>query len=368
MQRSDWRPRSSLATAASPRPSPSSASGPPRRRRRRSSGGSPSSRGRTPDSPFRAGPSYLRPRTGSDQSGSPALQRHLRTGDQFQSCRRPLKTSPPTARKRHHIERAQAAHRLGGRIVAAGGRRTRPDPDRPACPGYPGAPGGFVHPASAEHEWAVDGHCRTGDDRHLECRRPWVIDRWIDVPDALLQRYTTLGITLNMAGNTGRCGSSSHSPRPSTGTVWVESLPAVPPVPGGLQSIPQALMPRTLIGIGPDAYADTVRAVVSPSPATPQCTADRHRGDQCGRGPSANGPAVIVAADGWDHPETPLPVDAEGARSPSTVFCRTEAHHIDPRSAIGIRIAAGLLRRPALAVGGHLQCRAGATGCLVALG
>lgn len=33
-----------------------------------------------------------------------------------------------------------------------------------------------------------------------------LIDRWPDVPDRLLQRYTTVGISMNVAGNTGRCG------------------------------------------------------------------------------------------------------------------------------------------------------------------
>ena len=140
-----------------------------------------------------------------------------------------------------------------------------------------------------------------------------VIDRWIDVPDTLLQRYTTLGITLNMAGNTGRCGEFQPLTLTVNGDSVVESLPAVPPVPSGLQSIPQALMPRTLIGIGPDAYPDTVRAVgiaaalqrLSALPIDTEVTS----ADEALR---ANGPAVIVAADGWDHPETPLPVDAEG--------------------------------------------------------
>lgn len=38
-----------------------------------------------------------------------------------------------------------------------------------------------------------------------------VIDRWVDIPDRLLQRYTNLGVAINIAGNTGRCGSFSRS-------------------------------------------------------------------------------------------------------------------------------------------------------------
>jgi hypothetical protein len=91
------------------------------------------------------------------------------------------------------------------------------------------------------------------DDKHL-------IDRWVDVPDRLLQRYTTLGISLNVAGNTGRCGEFQPLTLTIDGASVVQSSEADPPVPAGLQSLPQAFMPRVLVGIGPDAFADTVRA------------------------------------------------------------------------------------------------------------
>ena len=32
------------------------------------------------------------------------------------------------------------------------------------------------------------------------------IDRWVAVPNRLLQRYTNLGVAINISGNTGRCG------------------------------------------------------------------------------------------------------------------------------------------------------------------
>ncbi len=141
-----------------------------------------------------------------------------------------------------------------------------------------------------------------------------VIDRWISVPDRLLQRYTTLGVSLNVAGNTGRCGEFQPLTLTIDGDSVVDSAAAVPPVPPGLQSLPQALMPRTLIGIGPD-FADTTRATaiavalqrLSVLPIDTSVTGV----DEALR---AAGPAVVIAADGWDHPKVRLPVSADGGR------------------------------------------------------
>lgn len=142
-----------------------------------------------------------------------------------------------------------------------------------------------------------------------------VIDRWVSIPDRLLQRYTTLGVSLNVAGNTGRCGEFQPLTLTIDGDSVVESASAVPPVPPGLQSLPQALMPRTLIGIGPDAFADTVRATaiavaMQRLSVLPIDTAVTTVEDAL----TSGGPAVVIAADGWNHPEVPLPVTADGGR------------------------------------------------------
>lgn len=141
-----------------------------------------------------------------------------------------------------------------------------------------------------------------------------LIDRWVEVPDRLLQRYTTLGISLNVAGNTGRCGEFQPLTLTIDGDSIVQSVAAVPPVPPGLQSLPQALMPRTLVGIGADAFADTVRAAaitvamqrLSVLPIDTEVTSVPDA-------LAAKLPAIIVAADGWDGPIA-LPVGAEGGR------------------------------------------------------
>ena len=142
-----------------------------------------------------------------------------------------------------------------------------------------------------------------------------VIDRWVDVPDRLLQRYTTLGIALNIAGSTGRCGEFQPLTLTIDGDSVVQSAAAVPPVPAGFQSLPQALMPRTLVGIGPDAFADTARATaiavaMQRLSALPIDTAVTSAEEAL----SSRSPAIVVAAGGWDHPGVTLPVSSDNGR------------------------------------------------------
>lgn len=146
------------------------------------------------------------------------------------------------------------------------------------------------------------------DDRGL-------IDHWIDVPDRLLQRYTTVGISLNVAGNTGRCGEFQPLTLTINGDSMVESSAAVPPIPAGLQSLPQALMPRTLIGIGSDAFADTVRATaiavalqrLSALPIDVAVTG-------IDEALASKQSAVVISADGWDHSAVSLPLSVDQSR------------------------------------------------------
>ncbi|MFN8032186.1 MAG: hypothetical protein U0Q47_02685 [Mycobacterium sp.] len=142
-----------------------------------------------------------------------------------------------------------------------------------------------------------------------------VIDRWIDVPDRLLQRYTNLGVALNISGNTGRCGEFQPLTLTIDGDSVVQSSPASPPVPAGFQSLPQALMPRVQIGIGSDVFADTVRATaiivglqrLSALPIDVAVT-------DAAAALDSRQPAIVIAADGWNHSGVTLPVSPAGGR------------------------------------------------------
>lgn len=136
-----------------------------------------------------------------------------------------------------------------------------------------------------------------------------LIDRWVDIPNRLVRRYTTLGVGLNVAGNTGRCGEFQPLTLTIDGDSVVHSDAAVPPVPAGLQSVPQALMPRVEVGIPAGSFDDATRAVtivvvLQRLSARPIDTAVTSVEDAL----ASSGPAIVIAADGWKHPDVALPI------------------------------------------------------------
>ena len=141
------------------------------------------------------------------------------------------------------------------------------------------------------------------------------IDHWVDVPDRLLQRYTSLDCRDFYTPGAGNSLLTLNISGDST----VQSSPAAPPVPGGLQSVPQALMPRVQVGIEPRSLIDTKRAIdimvglqrISAAPIDTGVTSVQQAID-------SSNPAVVVAADGWNHSGVVLPVSA-GPSGPITV-------------------------------------------------
>ncbi|MCV7411510.1 hypothetical protein AWC05_08710 [Mycobacterium florentinum] len=156
------------------------------------------------------------------------------------------------------------------------------------------------------------------------------IDRWVDVPDRLLQRYTNLDVVLDVAGNVGHCGDF-YTAGPGNqlltlninGDTTIESKPAAPPVPDGFQSLPQALMPRIQVGIEAHSLPDTIRAVnlavglqrISSIPIYTHVTSVQQAID-------SSNPAILISADGWNHSNVVLPVSA-GPSGPITVNAYT---------------------------------------------
>lgn len=137
------------------------------------------------------------------------------------------------------------------------------------------------------------------------------IDRWVELPDRLLQRYTSLGVQLDISGNTGRCGEFQPLTLTIDGDSPILSSPAAPPVPGGFQSMPQSLMPRTVVGVD-GGFDDLRRAValltgLQRLSALPIDTAVMPVADAVAQ----RGPAVIVSAAGWTDDRITLPVRAD---------------------------------------------------------
>lgn len=139
------------------------------------------------------------------------------------------------------------------------------------------------------------------------------IDRWVNVPDRLLQRYTNLSVALNISGNTGRCGEFQPITLTIDGDSPIQSLLAQPPIPGGFQALPQALMPRVDVGIG-EGFDDARRAVsimvgLQRLSSLPMDTAVGSVKDAI----ASNGPAVLVATAGWTDKTITLPVAMNSA-------------------------------------------------------
>ncbi|MGV0045404.1 hypothetical protein ACRU13_11660 [Mycobacterium colombiense] len=160
--------------------------------------------------------------------------------------------------------------------------------------------------------WPTDGHGN--------------IDRWVDVPDRLLQRYTSVDLVLDVASNIGHCGDF-YTAGPGnqlltlniSGDSVIQSNPAAPPVPDGFQSVPQTLMPRVQVGIAEHSFIDTVRALdimiglqrISSIPIDTTVTSVKQAID-------SSNPALLISADGWNQSDVVLPV-AAGPSGPITV-------------------------------------------------
>jgi hypothetical protein len=136
------------------------------------------------------------------------------------------------------------------------------------------------------------------------------IDRWVEVPDQSLMRYTNLVVAVNISGNTGRCGEFQPITLTIDANSPIETTAAKPPWPGGLQAIPQALMPRVAVGFD-GGLDDTRRAVdvlvaLQRLSALPFDIAATSVADAI----AAPSPAIVISAGGWSDKRVTLPVSA----------------------------------------------------------
>ena len=137
------------------------------------------------------------------------------------------------------------------------------------------------------------------------------IDRWVTIPDRLLKRASTLQISVHTTGDSGHCGDYLPMVLKIDGSTAIQAHTAETPVPPGFQSLPQALMSPVQIGIGADAFGDTVRAAqiaaglqeASAVPLTTVVSSVKQALD------SGHG-AVLVSSDGWTNDAVALPFSA----------------------------------------------------------
>jgi hypothetical protein len=135
------------------------------------------------------------------------------------------------------------------------------------------------------------------------------IDRWVNVPQSALQRYTNLSVAVDIAGNTGQCGEFQPVTLTIDGATTIDSSAADSPEPAGFQSIPQALMPKMQVGIEPESFADTARAV-SILEGLQRLSGARIDTEVVPLANAIDGdsPAVLISAGGWDNDSVVPPV------------------------------------------------------------
>ena len=141
------------------------------------------------------------------------------------------------------------------------------------------------------------------------------IDRWVDIPDPLLKRSTTLQVSVRTTGDPGHCGDYLPLTLRIDGDTQIETHAVDPPVTQGFQALPQALEPRVQVGIGADGFGDTVRAAqimvgLQRSSAVPLETTVTSLKQAL----SSSGPAILISADDWTEKSIALPFSAEQGR------------------------------------------------------
>ena len=141
------------------------------------------------------------------------------------------------------------------------------------------------------------------------------IDRSIAVPNQLLDRSTNLFVAIRTNGDMGHCGDYPAMSMRIDGDSEIESSLADPPIPAGFRSFPQTLLPRVQVGIGADAFGDTVRAIriitgLQQASGVPLSTVVTSLDEAI----ASHDSAVLIASQGWTNDKIALPVNAGRGR------------------------------------------------------
>jgi hypothetical protein len=141
------------------------------------------------------------------------------------------------------------------------------------------------------------------------------IDRWVDIPNHLVDRTTYLKLKEQTAGDPGRCNDYLDMALRIDGKTEIQVSRAGLPVPPGFRSLPQALMPVIPIGMELGSATDTARAAkimvglqrASALPLTAQVASLQ---DVI----AGRDPAILISANGWANQNLALPFSTELGR------------------------------------------------------
>ncbi|MGZ8815117.1 MAG: hypothetical protein ACXWZI_14315, partial [Mycobacterium sp.] len=135
------------------------------------------------------------------------------------------------------------------------------------------------------------------------------IDRSVNIPQSELQRYTNLSVAVDIAGDVGQCGDFQPVTLKIDDSTTIDSSPADPADPPGFQSVPQALMPKVQVGIEPESFDDTARAV-SIMEGLQRISGSRIDTEvvPLASAIDSGSPAILISADGWNSDKVVPPV------------------------------------------------------------
>lgn len=143
-----------------------------------------------------------------------------------------------------------------------------------------------------------------------------VFNRWVAIPDDVLARYTELTVTAEYGGARTACGQADRATLTLASDGQIDADAADPPTPSGLQSLPQALMPRVQLAWTRGDAADLSRAVDILTHLQ-QLTSVRLGVDVVSVADAASSthPAVVIGADGTGLPaDLALPLTSKDGR------------------------------------------------------
>lgn len=142
-----------------------------------------------------------------------------------------------------------------------------------------------------------------------------IINRSVSVPNRLLNRSTTIDVGIRTAGSSGGAGDRPTIELRISGDTEIHTSKADPPVPPGFRSLPQTLLPAMQIGIGSDAFGDTIRAIqiivgLQQASGVPLATTVTTLDEAI----NSRQPAILIASQGWTSEEIALPVSTDNGR------------------------------------------------------
>ncbi len=135
------------------------------------------------------------------------------------------------------------------------------------------------------------------------------IDRSVSIPQSELRRHTNLSVAVDIAGDVGQCGDFQPVTLKIDDSTTIDSSPADSADPLGFQSVPQALMPKVQVGIEPESFDDTARAV-SITEGLQRISGPRIDTEvvPLASAIDSGSPAILISAHGWDNDNVVPPV------------------------------------------------------------